>query len=321
MNLQSIYLKCRDNITAIENLKASDAKEKNAVGGDVSVKKVVNWNAALTAIKELEDIEYLKPYLQNLVATIPEIYITEDSFLLSIANWNAVSNKRDVLVRAMQDVINLYESMGLEPGEKSDQIGFNVLIPECHDFNEYASYVKDLATIFDQCPYLKDDNEKIEFEGTDVGSLWLTFAVIIGAGLAIDTGSRILNNLASFIDKCIIISSHKATLEQQKAQNEVEEKNEHDRQVIENYLVKGYKRLCDETFAELNEEAGITDNNEEKSRAKMTAEKMNSLIEKGVRIYAAIDAPKEVQALFEPLEMKLIDNKVSAKIEKKDDPS
>lgn len=222
MNLQSIYIFCVENISAIQNLKGQTDNIKGANGSTITVANIQNWLAAEYALNKIKEIAYLESYVVRLKKSVPQIFITDDLFQVKNDTWNNISSAKNALLRSMQDVIDLYESMGLAKKEdRAGQIehsvnGFNIEIPKNTEFSTYAGYIKDISLILDQCPYLKAENEKIVFKGTDVGLLWLTFIVAVGAvGTATTVSSVILNNLASFIDQVIIIRSHKVNLDQQ----------------------------------------------------------------------------------------------------------
>ena len=78
-----------------------------------------------------------------------------------------------------------------------------------------------------------------------------------------------------------------------------------------------YQKQVDVAISELEEKTSYKVKNEdgdEPQRIKKCIESMGSLIEQGLRIYSAIDAPKETKALFAPLDMKYISVDESVKV-------
>ncbi len=164
---------------------------------------------------------------------------------------------------------------------------------------------------------MRSKDEKIQFKNIDVGSTWLSFVIdcvnvsaeVVSTGAAVIAGSVLLNNLLAFVDKCIVTRSHYITLQKQKADLEVEKGNAEEKKIILKYLESAYKKEIDCAIAELEKATNYTVKNEdgdEPQRIKQCMEKMGELVEKGLRIYSAIDAPKETKVLFEPLEMKYL---------------
>ena len=107
MNLQSIYLKCKINITAIQNLKTSNEKATGANGGAITVTKVEGWLSASASIADLQGIKYLDDYLSTLMNAVPEYFRNDDSFSVKTSDGNNIGVARDRLVRSMNDAIDI----------------------------------------------------------------------------------------------------------------------------------------------------------------------------------------------------------------------
>ena len=192
--------------------------------------------------------------------------------------------------------------MGLNTEER---IGIDIKLPKYRDFSEFVQYVNDLEKILTKCPFLQAENEELVFDNVDVGSTWLSFVVV--ANIAIAGGSVLLNNIAAFVDKCIVLRSHYLTLKKQKAQLESDERTEAEKETIRKYLEDMYKMQVDAAIKELEETTGHKVENkdgDENGRINFCMEKMGALIDLGLQIHSSIDSPKETQVLFEPLEMK-----------------
>lgn len=297
MRLRNIYIICRDNIETIDTISFAQL-----TGSYSGYWQVTGWEkASKVIVNELFSIEFLKEKAEELIKCIPEIYQTFDSFKVLSSEGNKILTARKMLRESMADVISLYESMGLEPKES---LGVDVRLPDCKDFAELKKCIDDLDFILYKNPLFRDETENLEFKSADVGSLWLTFAVI-GAG-AVST-SIFLNNLVAFLDKCVVVHSHRLTLQQQKVQVEAMKMEKEAKETFLNSLEQLYKSQVATVVHELEKETNKKlQNGEEIGIVEQAFEKMNILLEKGLQIYSTIESPQEVKALFEPLEMKYI---------------
>lgn len=296
MRLRSIYVLCRDNLGIIDDLNGT------TVSNNTAYTQVSNWsNVANIINNKLLSIKYLEEYATDLIQSIPEIYRAQDSFKVKNAEWNNISNAKRLLRDSMIDVINLYESMGLDSEEST---GIDIQLPKCNDFSDFKKYIDELDFILYKCPFFVSKEEALKFETVDVGSMWLSF-VIVGTGIV--TTSILANNIAAFIDKCLIIRSHKKTIEEQEISLKAMEMDNSLRETTIKGLKKLYEAQVNILINELESETGIKlKDGEERGRVIQTIEKMNGLLDKGLQIYSALDSPDEVKSLFEPIEMKYL---------------
>lgn len=204
--------------------------------------------------------------------------------------------------------------------EMEEKVGLDIKLPAYNDFSEFVKYINDLEYILTKCPFLESKDEKIEFENVDVGTTWLTFFVVGVATLT--AGSVFLNNMAAFVDKCMVIRSHYLSTEKQKIDLEKESMEAEKKKTILEYLDIVYKKEIDAAIEELENLTGheVADA-DERSRIELAFQKMEELLDKGLQIYSTIDSPKEVKALFDPLEMKYIElgKKIELLVDKKDE--
>lgn len=299
MKLRNIYLVCRDNIDDLQSLSAKDIVLNGRAG-----KRVSGWLATSQALSKIKEIEFLNEKVENLINSIPEFFIIRDQFDIFNEEWGRISTARNILVNRMQGIIELYEGMGLA---EENKLGMDIKLPKFNDFSEYIRYISNLDFIFTKCPFLQAENESIQFANVDVGSTWLTFFVVGAASIL--TGSVLLNNFAAFVDKCIIIRSHYLTTKRQKQELETKEKDEKKREIISGYLDVLYKEEVESAIRELEKVTGYTVENsdgDEYGRIEKCFDLMGDLIDQGLRINASVDAPSEVQVLFQPLEMKYL---------------
>ena len=299
MKLRNIYLLCEANYDSIRLLTGQNVTIDNRIGIKVS-----GWGAARNALLELYDVPSLKVDAQKLFNVVPVFCRNSDTFNVSTDEWQKIASKRATLLRTMDDTIDLYKKMGFDTTER---IGLDIKLPAFNDFSEFTKYINDIEFVLTKCPFWKEENESLVFENVDVGSTWLTFFVVGSAVAA--SGSIILNNIAAFIDKCIIIRSHFLTTQKQKADIEAQDRNEQEKEVILNYLQENYKKELDIAIKELEEvthHAIENKDGDEYGRIEQCFDKMGKLLDKGLQIRSSIDSPSETKALFEPLETKYL---------------
>lgn len=180
--------------------------------------------------------------------------------------------------------------------EGTSQPGIDIKIPSCNSLKEYIKILDDIDFVFTQCPYLIDENEEIKYKGTDVGSDWITFAIIMSTTTS--TSFIILNNLASIMNKVITLISNKKILDMQNEElKTMQLKNEVTQETID--IFKKLKEVTYKKYVnELQDELGELKDGEEEGKVSKSLEKLVNLIDKGVEIHTSIETPKEIKVLF-----------------------
>lgn len=295
MRLKNIYVLCKDNVEKVESIKGSTSSSNS------SYTVVTGWGVFLGSYSELYSISFLQDDISNLFNSVPEIYRHQSQFNVSNAEWNKISQNKNKLISSIKNVIKLYESMGLDSEEK---IGIDVKLPKCDDFSDFRKCIDELEFVLYRCPFFKIDGEDLKFNTLDVGSMWINFVIL---GISVGASSIILNNLVAFIDKCLIIRSHKLTVEQQELQLQSMEMEKAEKEKLLSGINKIYEAQVENVISELESETNISlKDGEERGVVSQAFDKANLLLDKGLQIYSTIDSPEEVKALFEPLEMKYI---------------
>lgn len=285
MRLYTIYKICKENIGSLK-MENFSLKYENSN----SNLYVQNWNQTYATLKNIYVIEGFQDTIDNILNEIPVECKYKDSWMLDYSKRNTRS-RVEALRNKMQGIIDVYESFGYT----QEEIGIDIKMPE-GDFGDFVDNIKTLEYIFMQCPTLKIEDGSIKFNNVDVGSTWLTF-FIVGAGAI-----ALVTNIATLVDKAIIIRSHRLQTKQQEEQlRTLELAND----VVED-IKKNYKVISDaymkKALDELQTEDIIYKDGEERDKTKMALERMIELLDKGMEIYSSIDAPKEIQTLFPPLE-------------------
>ena len=301
MRLRNIYILCKQNVASIKNLSGTSYQNSRENGITVS-----SWNTALKGIENVRKIAYLSETCDHLIGAVPQVFITLDTYRVTNDSWSAMSKYKNELVTRMNDVISLYESMGYgdDNSQRDNNAELDIYIPPLHSFSEYKDIVNEIDYIINKCPlFTTVKDEHFVFGGTDIGSTWLAL-VITGATAVVPI---LLTNVVAFMDKLIIYKSHKLTLEQQKHDLEVSEENCESKKTILKYLEDQYKKQIDILYQEVQEIAKEPDPTpESKDQMERCFDKGMQLMDMGVKIYTAIDAPQEAKDLFAPIEQKYL---------------
>lgn len=287
MRLYNVYRLCKKYSRYIERLEVSEKIETDSIN-KISICSISNWIEVKNILKIINRIPSLKKYASECINLIPESLRDKDSFQIDNKIFLDFMNKSRKLCDKMESIIELYEGLNIE--NVGD--GIDIKLPPCDDLKDYISYLKEIDFIFSQCPFLQCENELLKFGSVDVGSNWIKLTV------AAASTCFILTNTASLLDKALLLRSHfltvqqqEETLKSQQMKNELAEEN-----------IKTFDALrasyTDIVIKQLVKETGKTLDPEELDKAERSLEKIILLLDKGCEIYATLDAPEEVQALF-----------------------
>lgn len=211
--------------------------------------------------------------------------------IITTAQALAVNSYIDGIIFSMRLLSEFFDKAGIHERE----YGFDIKLPPNISLQHLTVLVKNLDLVFSQCPLFSKDDGQITYSGVDVGSSWLTFAVV-GAG-----ATYILSKLAEFVDKCIIIRSHWLTCKQQE---ETARKLGLSNDIL-NSMKKSSQAILEKVEENiLNELASSNDitNPEDKERLKYSMNLFTEQMSKGMEIYASVESPKEIKATFPPIE-------------------
>lgn len=245
--------------------------------------------------KELIEIECLKDAYEKFIQLYSDLILTHVD--ISSEKYDNFKEAKLRLLAMMECIINMYEGLGIPSQERT---GLDVKFPLNGNFSDFRKNIDELDFVLTKCPFFQNDNETLQFSNVDIGSLWLTFTVV-GALIG---GSILLNNIAAFVDKCIIIRSHYLTTEKQKAELEKAQIEQKEKEEMIKSLERFYKIAIDNAIFELEE---ITKyklkDGEERARTEQAFDKLGKLLDQGMQLYASLDSPEENKVLFKPLEM------------------
>lgn len=286
----------------------------------LSVKIKMNINDAL--LKKLydeirEEMKTDKSALKQYINLYEEIYEFAKEQLgsidyfkntISYMNESLKGNDTSKIYDMMQYYMDLYEKIHCTTslfqtiiGKSEESIGLEIKIPNCNDITEFKKYIDGLEFIFTKCPFFQSDDASLKLETVESGSICLIFGVTCAS---VTLASVLLNNIAAFIDKCFVIKSHSLSCKRQEQEIESAKIEQKEKEELLKSIHRLYKISVENAIRELQTSTGCPiQDGDEKGRAEQSMEKMATMLEQGLQIYATINSPKEVKALFAPLEM------------------
>lgn len=305
MKLENIYFLCKKyyNRIATVDLVYSNYQYMIRVGDKLE-----------ETTEKLNKIECLQKDIECFLESIKKLLEYHES-QKSNALYEKFCDAKKILLTKISTIVDMYESIA---GNKEKIPGIDIKIPDTNNFTDFKKIIDEIDFIITKCPFFQHETESLQFAGIDVGTQWLSFVI---SGMAIVTsGSILLNNIAAFIDKCIIIRSHYLTTESQKQEMERSKANQNEKDELIKTINKIYKIQVDNAIKELEEITGHTiSDGDERGRVEQALQKTGDLIDKGLQIVASIDVKQETKVLFEPLETHYlsIENKLKVIEDKK----
>lgn len=314
MRLYNIYYVCKkalDDISMVHVLYYS--KETYDEIDDRQRIIIVDYVKFRDTLDALSQFAFIREDVAEMNKLIHNGMATADGWAI-YANRAEFDAQFDVVEYKIQTIVDLYESME----ETKYRSGIDIYIPPCKYLHEYTSMLKDVDLIISQCPYLRSDNEEIQYNGTDIGSDWITLAIVVTGSVA--SASYILNNFAEIAKK----------VQEIRVRHEMIKQNEEFLKTLnaKNELVKEmqevYDKAKEETFnnavTELKESLGNLNDGEEEGKVLMSLKKYNDLLDMGVRFYSSIDSPPEIKELLPSSDNpKALTDTIVKYIENKDD--
>ncbi len=297
MRLQEIYYICRNVKEAWIDLSFDEAK----AAGNVTYYRLKNADEVREILAALSDIESLKE-------TIAAVRNRSLGFLQHTGSITVEYNVKPALVGDYQrlytkvsTITDLFESLDY----RQDSEGFDIKLPPDISLSDLSKCTKDLDTIFSQCPLFTNQDSDIRFTAVDVGSVWLTFLVVGGAAVVT------LRLIAELVDRALVIRSHYLTTQEQEEKirtlqlgNDALE----NAMAINKQITKG---LLAKVSTELAEEHNISDP-EDLGRLRNSIQLMADWMDKGMEVYASIQAPEETKAVFPPVEKQSLPESIVA---------
>lgn len=306
MRMKYVYHLLKRNLETIENFQMVNDPYK--IGNSTTNRgKVFNWQECRLAFLEIKRIPMFNDFCTMVLEN--SFFATEkDEFYIPYDTYQKIQKDYNLFTIQVNTIISFFDSVGFSETE----YGFDVKMPPTEDFDEFSKNIELFNKALNQCPFLCVENEKIKLKKTDIGSIWFEFFIIA------TSGSILLVNLAKIIDKCIKIMSHYKTLKQQEELYKKAKLGTDQIKTLVECNTEIIKTLTDECIKELKEEIpNIEIKDDGNERVRYTLDTLVKLMDKGMEIYASIDASQEVKDLFPtsdeliflPKPQKLLENK------------
>ena len=144
MKLYNVYRLCKQNV---------DFFYKNhIIDKGNGINTIESWEEIQRRFGKLSKIPVFKKDIETYLKTVPSIEREEEEPKISSKLASKLSAQEIDIYNKIYNIIELYESMGLNDEDNSNAI--DIKLPACEDLDEYISYLKDLNFIFSQCPFL-----------------------------------------------------------------------------------------------------------------------------------------------------------------------
>lgn len=287
MRLQEIYSICK----LAQNSWFELSFEELKAAGNASYYKVKEADALRTNLSSLDVI----PSFQDAIAAVRKhsYGFTQSSgeIMVDYRHRSPLVNDYEKLYIKVTSITELFDALNY----RQDSEGFDIKLPNDISLTELSKCTKDLDTIFTTCPLFTAQESSIKFAAVDVGSMWFTFLVIGGAAVIT------LRLIAELVDKALVIRSHFLTTREQEEKirslhlgnDALENAMEINKQISKGLLTK--------VTTELAEKHGISEH-EDVARLQHSVQLMADWMNKGMEVYAAIQAPEDTKAVFPPIE-------------------
>lgn len=283
MRLQEVYYICKN---ALDHFTKPEYQEtRNAAGAHY---KMTNWPELHSFLDDLSKVPSLTHYTDQIYYALRYQVRSMKEITLTTSEQSELDKALANLYVALDAIVRLYDGFDF----KHINTGFDVKLPDGLSLAQIAEITKDLNEVFSICPLFRQEGDEIAFVSMDIGSTWLSFAA---------AGTFLLNRIAAFVNKCLIIKSNWAYIKSQEAQAKMMGMGA---DYIENMIDmnKEFMKVASRKIAEeLCSENGVADP-EDMERTRYSVETFGKLMSQGLEIYSAITSSAEEKALFPPLE-------------------
>ncbi len=297
MRLQEVYYICRKAQASWQDLSFEEAKAP----GNVTYYKIKNADAVRDILGNLDAIDSFQETIASIRSRSFGFSQATGVITIDYHSKSPLNTEYQKLFTKVSTITELFESLNY----RQDSEGFDIKLPPDITLSDLSKCTKDLDTIFTTCPLFTTQDGTIELAAVDVGSMWLTFLVVGTATAAT------LRLVAELVDKALVIRSHhKTSKEQEERVRSLQLGNE----ALENAVSlhkQMTKGLLASTANELAKEHDLS-NPEDIARLQHCIQLTSDWMNKGMEIYASIQAPTETKAVFPPIERQTLPESVIA---------
>lgn len=287
MRLQEVYSICKN----VQEEWCSLSFEEKKIPGGVYY-RLINADRIRYILATLEEIESFSECISSIKIKSPGFEQVTGDITIEQRSKSNLEAAYHQLENKVVTITELFESLNY----KQNSSGFDIKLPPDITLSDLSKCTKDLSTIFSTCPLFSNAEGTITFSSVDVGSVWLSF--VVGGAATIG----ILTMIAALVDKALIIRSHRLTTKEQSEKirtlqlsNDIlENANEVNKTIT--------KSLLDKVSTDLANDHNITEP-EDIGRLKTSIQLLSDWMNKGMEIYAAVEAPTETKAVFPSVEV------------------
>ena len=307
MRLRDYQKLLEDSIISIKQLSTTIVKNNTNLGrvNDVKVTGLVSFN---DAISKLEDAKLFSELLRQ-IRSLEYFNRVENELVVQENEYNNLNNYRQQLLSQIKNLKNTIDNIL----SKEDENTINLKIPNnISTISELKDFVSNLDLVLH---IYKEFSCDVSFSGVETGSAWI--AIVIGIGAAAKPCIEFLFKIA---EKSLELRNLK--LEGDRKVLEIEElKGKISAQEFK-IVSKARKEKNDEEYDKIKikfaKEAlkvlktlkdNITNENEVIEKTKISLEKLGELIDEGIEIRPALNAPEEVKQISEQFNISLEEHK------------
>lgn len=299
--LQEVLVSLRQlNKTTIQNNTrglgiVNDAKVLGLIEYNRAIDKLLNANVFIDVIAKIRTYEVF--------------HRIENEVIVAESSWNSLKDLNNKLIMRIEDLLNTINN--ILPIENEESI--NLKIPQdITNVSELKDFIANIDLIFH---VYKDFNYKVNFTGVETGSAWIS--ILIGVGVAakpcieflfkIAEKSLELRNLKLEGDrKTLEIEELKGKISAQEYEKVIKARKEKNDEEYDKLKIK----LAKETLKILKaQNEKYSNENEILEKTKISLEKIGELIDKGMEIVPAFNAPEEIKVLSTDYCQKLEEHK------------
>lgn len=298
MRLQEVYSRCRKAMRFFryinEYMRLKNGREEFLLPDRYEIDDFFSTLEPISFFRN--DIAALRSmYNYSYTSTMDETGAPSKS--VAETNANTFYRNFDKLYSKVSTITGLFDSIGYcqYKDDRNTENGIDIKLPPNISLIEISKCTRDLNTIFTTCPLITANDGSVSFSAVDVGSVWFSF--IVGGASVV----AILHSIAALVDKALIIRSHYLTTKEQMEKIKT--------LAMGNEMLEGAqkindsigKELLNKVSSELASKNNIT-NPEDIERVKNSIKSLSDWMTKGLEVYASIEAPGEIKAVFPPVE-------------------
>lgn len=278
---------------------------------DAKVAGLMEYNQAIDKLIQAKLFEDLTTEIR----AYEVFHRAENEVIVRDSSWNGLKSLNEKLINRIQDLVNTLNNILTEENRES----INIKLPEYKTFEEYNNFFKSLKIVFTPFDFLQINTNLNNFE---TGSKWInisfnkpskedlkTIALYVLLFFNMANGSLDLRNKYLEGEKSIAyIKQYETQVSEQERKKLLEAFEilyKTDNSKYEQYKEELVKKILTDSGIELSNEK----QNEIKPRIGTSIEIMGKLMDEGMEIVPALNAPDEIKILSTNYNEKLEEHK------------